>query len=103
LSSFYTFTPNISFTQPLLRGFGFFVNAQAIRIAFYNYQQVQARTKLEVIRVLAETDRAYWHLYATRQELGVRQQQLDLAVKQLDRAKRQAGVGVIAAVDNRPG
>ena len=90
LNSFYTFTPNVSISQPLLRGFGFDVNAQSIRIAFYQYQQAQARTKLEVIRVLAETDRAYWHLYASRKQLGVRQQQLDLAVKQLDHAKAAA-------------
>jgi len=99
LNSYYTFAPNISLSQPLLRGFGFDVTAQAIRVAFYQYQQVQARTKLEVIRVLAETDRAYWRLYASRRQLAVRQQQLDLAVKQLDRAQRQARVGIIAAVD----
>jgi outer membrane protein TolC len=99
LSSFYTFTPNISISQPLLRGFGFDVNANSIRIAFYQYQQSQARTKLEVIRVLAETDRAYWHLYASRKLLAVRQQQLELAVKQFERAKRQAKVGMVAAVD----
>lgn len=99
LNSYYTFMPNIGFTQPLLRGFGFDVNAQAIRVAFYQYQQVEARTKLEVIRVLAETDRAYWHLYASRAELGVRRQQLALAIKQFDHARAQVRAGLIANVD----
>ena len=106
LNSFYTFTPNLSITQPLLRGFGFDVNAQAIRISFYQYQQAEARTKLEVIRVLADTDRAYWHLYASRAAAGkcVRQQQLETG-HQATRPRQAAGrsVGVIAAVDASSG
>lgn len=99
LNTYYSFTPNISISQPLLRGFGFDVNAQAIRIAFYQYQQVQARTKLEVIRVLADSDRAYWALYASRALLDVRRKQYDLAVAQQERARRQARAGLMAEVD----
>lgn len=99
LNQYYTFTPNITFTQPLLRGFGFNVNAQAIRIAFYQYEQALARSKLEVIRVVAETDRAYWNLFASRAEADVRQKQYDLALAQLARARRQARAGLMAEVD----
>ncbi len=86
-------------TQPLLRGSGSDINAQRIRIAFYAYQQSQARTKLEVIRVLAAADRLYWRLYAARQELLVRRQEYDLAVAQLERARRQVAVGTAAEVE----
>jgi len=91
--------PSVTITQPLLRGAGLYVNTQGIRIAFYEYQRSAAATKLEVIRVLADADRAYWQLYAARQEQKVRKTAYDSAVAQLERARRQAKVGVIADVD----
>jgi outer membrane protein len=91
--------PSITFTQPLLQGAGLYVNTQGIRIAFYEYQRAQAQTKLEVIRVLADVDRAYWRLFAARGEQDVRKKQYDSAVAQLERARRQARAGVVAEVD----
>ncbi len=86
-------------SQPLLRGGGADVTYNAIRIARYEYQATQARTKLEVIRVLAEADRTYWRLYAARRDLELRQQEYRLAEAQLARARRQAAAGVVAEVD----
>jgi outer membrane protein TolC len=92
-----------SISQPLLRGAGVAANAGPIRLAFYDLQATEARTKLEIIRVLAEADRVYWRLYAARQELTVRKQQYDLAVTQLESARRfvraaqQAEVEIIRA------
>jgi outer membrane protein TolC len=99
LNPAYTSDFVISFSQPLLRGAGVYANTQGIRLAFYNYQSSQARTKLEIIRVLTVADRAYWRLYAARQEAKLRRQEYDLAVAQLDRARRQADAGVVAEVD----
>ncbi|MGH7179721.1 MAG: TolC family protein [Tepidisphaeraceae bacterium] len=99
LNPSWTVNPALSLTVPLLRGFGVDANAERIRVAFYQYQQSQARTKLQVIRVLADADRVYWRLYAARQDLIVRQREYDLAVAQLERAKRQAHAGVVAEVD----
>jgi len=86
-------------SQPLLRGAGLWVTGQRIRVAFYSYQQTEAATKLEVIRVLAEADRVYWRLYAAREQLRLREQQYELAVTQLERARRQARIGVVPEVD----
>lgn len=88
-----------SISLPLLRGAGVAVNSHGIRIATYQYQTAQARTKLEVIRVLADVDRIYWRLYAARQELEVRKKQYDLAVSQLERARRRVKAGDAAQVD----
>jgi outer membrane protein TolC len=99
LNPAYTSDAAVRITQPLLRGGGTDVAAQGIRVAFYAYQQSQARTKLEVIRVLASADRIYWRLYAARQELLVRRQEYDLAVAQLDRARRQVNAGAAAEVE----
>jgi outer membrane protein TolC len=88
-----------SISQPLLRGAGVAANAQTIRLAFYDLQATEARTKLEIIRVLATADQVYWRLYAARQELTVRRQEYDLAVAQLERAKRFVGVGAQGEVE----
>ena len=47
---FYTADPALTLTQPLLRGGGTAVAEYSIRIAKLQYQQSEARTKLEVIR-----------------------------------------------------
>ena len=99
LNPAYTSDFVVSFSQPLLRGAGVYANTQGIRLAFYNYQASQARTKLEIIRVLTVLDRAYWRLYAARQEARVRRQEYDLAVAQLERARRQVDVGLAAEVE----
>ncbi|CAN5644625.1 TolC family protein [soil metagenome] len=99
LNPAYTSDALVTLTQPLLRGFGTDANAAGIRVAFYRYQESAARTKLEVIRVLAAADRAYWRLYASRQVLAVRKQEYDLATAQLNRARRQAEIGIVAEVD----
>jgi outer membrane protein TolC len=99
LNPAYTSDFAASLSLPLLRGFGPAVQSQGIRIATYQYQATQARTKLQVISVLADVDRIYWRLYAARQLLEVRKKQYDLAVAQLDRARRQARVGVVPEVD----
>ncbi len=87
------------FSQPLLRGGGVDVNAQSIRIAFYGYQRAQAQTKAQVIRVLADADRVYWRVFAAREDLKVRRAEYDLAVIQLDRARRMVNAGQVAEVE----
>lgn len=88
-----------SISQPLLRNAGVRTNTHAIRIARYESQISEARTKLEVIRVLAAVDRVYWRLYAARRELEVRKQQYDLAQAQLDKARRRVSSGLAAEVE----
>ncbi len=88
-----------SISQPLLRGAGLRVNAAPIQIARLDAQAVNARTRLDVVRALAAVDRAYWILYAARLELDVRQQQHELAQRQLERAERTVAAGAAAEVD----
>jgi outer membrane protein TolC len=99
LNPSYTSDVAASISQPLLRGGGIDVNAQPIRIAFYGYQRAQANTKAQVIRVLAAVDRVYWRLYSAREDVRVRRQQYDLAIAQLDRARRSVRVGQLAEVE----
>jgi outer membrane protein TolC len=89
----YSSDMSVSISQPLLRGAGNRANTYAIRIAEYEQQITDARTKLEVIRVIADVDRVYWRLYAARRELDVRKKQYELAEALYQQAGRfvQAG------------
>ncbi|MBN1831893.1 MAG: TolC family protein [Deltaproteobacteria bacterium] len=99
-SFFSTFNPSYetdlsaSISQPLLRNAGHRVNTYGIRVAEYNRQITDAQTKLAAIRVIADVDRAYWRLYATRRLLDVRKQQYELAQELFEQAERFVEVGV---------
>lgn len=84
---------SVSITQQLLRGAGKRANTYAIRIAEYERQITDARTKLEVIRIIADVDRVYWRLYAARRELDVRKKQYDLAEALYEQARRFVAAG----------
>jgi outer membrane protein len=88
-----------SISQPLLRNAGIRVNTHAIRVAKYQRDIADARTKLAAIRILANADRAYWLLYATRRELDVRRQQYELALQQLDEARKRVAAGAAAKIE----
>ncbi len=88
-----------SVSQPLLRNAGTRVNAHSIRVARYQQQITDARTKLEAIRILANADRAYWRLFAANRELEVRQQEYELAVEQLGTAERKFTAGDVPEIE----
>lgn len=89
----------ISVSQPLLQNAGRWANTHSIRVARYNYQMADARTKLEVIAVLAAVDRVYWRLYAAQKGLEVRKQQYDLAEAQLEQVRRLVNAGERSQVE----
>jgi outer membrane protein len=90
---------SLSISQPLLRNAGKRINMHSIRLARYQQEVENARTKLEVITTIAAADRVYWRLYAARRELEVRKQQYDLAQAQLERAQRFVEAGERAQVE----
>ena len=90
---------SVSISQPLLRNAGNRANTHAIRVANYQWQIADARTKLEVIRAIAAVDRVYWRLYAARRELDVRKKEYDLAKVQLEQARRFVRSGQRAQVE----
>jgi outer membrane protein len=99
LNPAYTAGPAATLSLPLLRGFGVDYNAQRIRVAFYAYQSAQVQTKLQVIRVLTDVERVYWRLYAAREEMKLRRREHELAVSQLERARRQLAQQMVVEVD----
>ena len=88
-----------SVSQPLLRNAGVDINTYFIRAAEYAHQVVSARTKLEAIRILANADRAYWLLYGACGELEVRRQQFELAMQQVDQARKRGAAGDLPRIE----
>ncbi len=99
LNPSFTADAAISISQPLLRGAGRRANTYQLRVAALNEGISEARTKLEIIRQVATSDRAYWRLYAARQALLVTQQQYELAMAQLERAERRVRAGDVAEIE----
>jgi outer membrane protein TolC len=85
---------DFSISQPLLRDVGRRANTHAIRIAALDTQIAQARTKLEVIRQIAASDRAYWLLHEAVERLKIRMEQYGRALEQLDEATARFDGGV---------
>jgi outer membrane protein len=90
---------SVSFIQSLLKGRGTRINTNSIRIADYQKHAIDARTKQNVIDLLAEADIAYWLLYTACRELDVRRQQYKLAQNQLDHARLKVASGASAKIE----
>lgn len=89
----------LSLSVPLLRGAGRRANSHFIRLASLESEAVRAQTKLEVIRLIAATDRAYWLLHEANEVLRVRLDQLDQAFKQREQADQRFQGAVGAKID----
>jgi outer membrane protein TolC len=68
-------------------------------VAKYERDIAATRTKLEAIHILARADRAYWVLFAARRELEVRQEQYELALQQLEQARRRVEAGAAPEIE----
>ncbi len=88
-----------SLSQPLLRNAGRRTNTYSIRVAALNKDITDSRTKLEIIRQVANADRAYWRLYAAAKALDVRQQQYEVGLAQLEAARRRVNAGASADLE----
>ncbi len=90
---------NVGLSQPLLRNAGVQVNTASIQIAGLSAQQAAARTKLFAVRLLANTEQAYWRYYAARELLRIQLRQYDLSLEQVRNTQRQVEEGVRVKVD----
>ena len=90
----YTTALSASISQPLLRNAWKNASTYSIRVAQYNNSITNLRTKAEAIRIIADVDRAYWRLYASRKMLEVRKQQYELAKATYEETERFVEVGV---------
>ena len=90
---------NMAISQPLLRNAGVSVNDASIAVAKVQEKRQRAGTKLNVIRLLAVVEKAYWDYYAAEQILGIYYKLHELAKDQHELAKLMVKQGVTTKLD----
>jgi len=104
-SGFQNFNPaltsnlGLSFTQPLLRGRGTYVNRIPLMQARSRLRQTEYNLRNQVLQLLTEAELAYWNMVNTRENLRVREAALDLAGKALERANKELELGAMSPLD----
>src|SRR6266436_4362336 len=92
-------TLSVSFTQPLLNGFGVSVNTRNIRIAKNNRKIADLAFAQQAITTVTNTINAYWELVFARENVQVQQQAVTVAQKLYEDNKKQLGAGTMAPLD----
>jgi outer membrane protein TolC len=89
----------LTFTQPILRGFGPAVNRRYIRIARNNLQVADYVFRQQVIATVTGVVRLYWDLASLNEDVRVRQEAVASAEQFLSDSKNQIETGTLAPVD----
>lgn len=100
-----TFNPAINsnlqlrFEQPLLRNRGMFVTKLPVTIARSRVAQSEYAIQDRMLRIVAQSDNAYWDVIFARENLKVQEQNLALNEQFLQRARRELELGAISQLD----
>jgi len=95
----YGSTLRFTFSQPLLRNFGYDLSRREILVARYSLNISETQLEQNLISALYSVEEAYWNLVYSIENLKVRQQSLDLAKDLLEKNKRSVEVGRMAPMD----
>ncbi len=98
--TFYGNNVNLTFTHPLLRGFGAEIAQANIRRQRVLVDQAMLNRQMQVSNVLRDVITSYWELAYATQDLVIRRQAVDLAREQLRITNAQIEVGRLAPVDS---
>ena len=104
-STLATFNPSITqglqvqFVQPLLRGRGRSIQRLPFMIAETRLDQTTAQVSQQIIQLLFQAENAYWDVISQRENLRVRENNLDLARQFLERSRRELELGAISPLD----
>lgn len=95
----YGTTARFSFTQPLLRNFGFKMSRLEILVAKNNLGVSEERLKQTLTDTVYNVESAYWNLVYSIENLDVRRQSLQLAKDLLDKNQRSVEIGTLAPIE----
>jgi outer membrane protein TolC len=104
-SQFATFNPSITqglqvqLSQPLLRGRGREIQRLPFLIAESRLDQTTAQVSQQVMTLVFQAENAYWDVISQRENLRVRENNLDLARQFLERSRRELELGAISPLD----
>ncbi|HLW75703.1 MAG TPA: TolC family protein [Bryobacteraceae bacterium] len=89
---------DLSFSQPLLQGFGLALNNRTIRIARNNLKAADYVFEQQVINVVANVSELYWNLVYFNNDLDVKRRAIAVSTKLLNDNKAQVEVGTLAPI-----
>ena len=104
-SSFATFNPavnsglSVSFVQPLLRNRGTYITKLPITIARSRLRSAEYSVQDQIMRLLTQSENAYWDAIFNRENLRVREKALELNAEALKRSRRELELGAISPLD----
>ena len=90
---------SLSFSQPLLRGFGLAVNNRNIRIAKNDLRVSDLVFEQQVITTVSAIINLYWDLVSFSEDVKVRKQALTLSEKLYSDNKKQVEIGTLAPIE----
>jgi outer membrane protein len=99
VGTYYTSGLALSFSHPLLRGFGTEVTLANLRKTRIQQDAAQLARQMRTCNVLRDVIVAYWELAYATQDLAIRRSALDLAEEQLRITKALIAVGRLADAD----
>jgi outer membrane protein TolC len=89
----------LSYTQPLLRGFGFDNSRRSIEIAKKNLSLTDAQFRQRAIETITNVQRAYWDLVFSLRNLQVQRDAVRDSRTQLEHNQRLVTEGSLAPID----
>ena len=95
----YRGTLTYSFTQPLLNGYGRFVNTSPITIARNNLEISEIAFERQVMDLVAGASNLYWDLVYARENIRVQEAALELAGRTLRDNRTRVEIGTLAPID----
>ncbi len=99
VNPFTTSSLDLTFAQPLLRGFGFAQNNRTIRIAKNNLKAADYVFRQQLINTVANVVQLYWNLVAAISTVDVNKQAVAVAQKLYDDNKKQVEIGTLAPIE----
>jgi outer membrane protein len=99
LNPFTAASLNLTFTQPLLRGFGIGLNKRFIRMATNEVNIADDTFRQQLISTVSDVIRLYWDLVSLKQDLAVKKESLDAAERLYQDTKNELEQGTQAAVE----
>jgi outer membrane protein TolC len=92
-------TLSVSFSQPLLRNRGTYVNRLGIIIARGNLRQTQYQLRDRILQIVQDAENAYWDVVLAHANLRVQEEALKLAQEALKRAQQELDLGAMSPLD----
>ena len=99
LNPYWQASVRTSISQPLLRNFGTLTNTRSVRIAHNNKDISESVFEQQVISMVNQVQSLYWDLVFANEDVKVKQQSLDLAIKTNEDNKKMAEIGTLAPIE----